>query len=227
MIEFALSKLNMLIFVTAIAGIVVFFMSTVNSDMKMKQSSELAYKIGKEIKSGVESNSYCSVKIIDIPKKIYTNSANSSAFSINYKLNISVLEYTNVSDNKKKIILTILDKKTKKTKIYAAYDMDYFGEVIFYESNYEGGKYGFDKKTDSITFDPLKINSIDSKILFVKKIENGNPVILIIPCLKKNGRYQCSDFLETPTKNDNLTLKDRFTCLTAVNDLFVRENVGN
>jgi len=79
MFEFTLSKVNMLIFVTAIAVVVIFFMNTLNDNLKTRQSYETSYKIGKEIKSLFDSDSYCSIKFIDIPKTISTNKGNLSS----------------------------------------------------------------------------------------------------------------------------------------------------
>lgn len=223
MIEFALSKLNLLIFVTAVAAIVVFFMGAVNSNMKIRQSYELVYKIGKELKVGIESNSYCTVKFIDIPKKIYTNSGGSDAFSINYKLNVSAHNFTNtdIGSEQKKIVLAIIDRKSYKPKIYAAYDIDYNGNVYFYESdctNNTGCEIKLNDTNFSVNYDPLKASSIDTTILFIKKIENGIPNIYLIPCLKKNGIYQCKNFL---VEED---LKQKILCLNAIPDLFVEPN---
>lgn len=230
MIEFALSKLNLLIFVTAIATIVIFFMGAVNSQMKNRQSYELIYKIGKEVKMGIESNSYCTVKFIDIPNKIYTNSGNSDAFSLKYKLNIAAYNYTGtgIEDYSKKIILTIVDRKEKNQKIYAAYDIDFNGVVHFFNADYQDGRYNFEKinedpksKESIVNLDPLKAYSIDSTILFVKKIENGIPNIYLFPCLKKNGIYQCRNYL------DEAGYKKNILCLDAITDLFVgSENIG-
>ena len=218
MIEFALSKLNLLIFVTAVAAIVVFFMGAVNSNMKIRQSYELVYKVGKELSAGIESNSYCTVKFITLPQKIYTNSGNSDAFTIKYKLNIS----SNVSPTQdpdsleKKLVLAIIDRKTNNPKIYAAYDIDYEGEVRFYDANYDGdtGNYDFSEPQEIVNYDPLKTKSIDTTLLFIKEIKNGKSIIYLIPCVRRNDLYQCKGFLETSG------LKESVMCLDAIPDLF-------
>jgi len=216
MIEFALSKLNLLIFVTAVAAIVVFFMGAVNSNMKIRQSYELVYRVGRELKIGIESNSYCTVKFIEIPKTIQTSSVGSDTFSIKYKLNVSVHNFTDqtIGSTKRKIVLAIIDRKQNKPKIYAAYDIDYEGNVELYESEYVDGQYDINlSDTNSVNFDPFKAYSIDRTILFIKKTENGIPKIYLIPCMKKNGIYQCSKFL-----NDN-NFPEEIICLDSVHDL--------
>lgn len=216
MIEFSLSKLNMLIFVTAVAAIVIFFMAAVNSQMKTRQSFELVYKVGKELKTGIESNSYCTVKFITIPKTIQTNSNGSDAFSIKYKLNISAYA------EKQKLVLAVIDRKQYKPKIYAAYDIDYEGTMKLYNSvcdantqcNGSTNIAVVDGNPGIVDFDPLKVNSIDTQILFAKTINNGSPTIYLIPCLYKNGIYSCRAFLNA--ENPNGKLKDLIPCLGAV-----------
>jgi len=217
MIEFSLSKLNMLIFVTAVAAIVIFFIGAVNSNMKTRQSYELVYKIGKELKTGTESNSYCTVKFMDIPKTIQTNSGNSDAFNIKYKLNVSSFP------EQGKLVLAVVDRKVNKPRIYAAYDIDYNGDVKIFESdicdNYPVCEIN-PAENNSTYFDPSKAYSIDSTILFAKTINQGQPVIYLIPCVRKNGIYSCRNFLRTDDSlGTNITPKEAIPCLSAIYDL--------
>ena len=215
MIEFSLSKLNMLIFVTAVAAIVIFFMAAVNSNMKTRQSFELVYKVGKELKTGIESNSYCTIKFIDIPKTIQTNSNGSDAFSIKYKLNISSYDPENSDSNK--LVLAVIDRKQFKPKIYAAYYVDYKGAVNLYESNCSEIDCSIEKVTDeTVDYDPSKAYSIDTHLLFAKTIDNGNPTIYLVPCVMKNKIYSCREFLNLEASGP---LKEIIPCLSAVNYL--------
>jgi hypothetical protein len=212
MIEFSLSKLNLLIFVTAIAAIVIFFIATFNSSMKTRQSYELVYKVGKEIKTGIENESYCTVKFITIPKTIQTNSGNSDTFNMRYKLNVSAYS---VGDDSKRLVLTVMDRK-EKPKIYAAYDIDYNGSIALYasESCTDILNCNITKSQNfSVDFDPSKRDSIDTQILFAKIISNGNPIIFLIPCLEKKGIYTCRKFINTED------LKTLIPCLNIVSDL--------
>lgn len=216
MIEFSLSKLNLLIFVTAIAAIVIFFIGTFNSSLKTRQSYELVYKVGKEIKTGIENESYCTVKFITIPQTIQTNSGTSDAFNMRYKLNVS--SYSLGGDTKK-LVLTVMDRK-EKPKIYAAYDIDYNGSIALYES--EGcpnfPDCAIEKSNNySVNFDPSRRDSINSQILFAKIISNGKPLVFLIPCLEKKGIYTCRKFLNEEDQGNSL--KTLIPCLNIVHDL--------
>ena len=224
MMEFALSKLNMLIFVTAIAAIVLFFMNTVNSNFRTSQSYELTYKVGESIKSGIESSSYCNVKYVSIPNKIKINSGDSYYNNSKYILNISNFS----GDDGNKLIISILDHKKKN--IFAAYDIDYNGVVKFYDWDYTNSKYIFNKVDESpyyyLDFDTLKKDSIDNRITIAKKVINTVPHIYIFSCGYKNNIPGCaqinSDFTDTLVDDQNISCmcaipelsKDSATCNT-------------
>ncbi len=227
MMEFALSKLNMLIFVTAIAAIVLFFMNTVSSNFRTRQSYELTYKVGESIKSGIESSSYCNVKYVSIPNKIKINSGDSYYNNSKYILNISNFS----GDDGNKLIISILDHKKKN--IFAAYDIDYNGVVKFYDWKYNednDGKYNFQEVSDGeyyyLDFDTLKKDSIDNRITIAKKVINTVPHIYIFSCGYKNNIPGCaqinSDFTDTLVDDQNISCmcaipelsKDSATCNT-------------
>jgi len=217
MFEFTLSKLNLLIFVTAIAAIMLFFLNTVNANLKTRQSFELTYKIGKELKSGIDGKSYCSIKYITIPRTIKTNQGSSNMFNINYKFNIAQYDYKNPNPNSsfnKKLVIAITDQKSKK--IYAAHDIDFEGDFIFYESEYDvdTGGYSFTKNEEYGIYDPLKIKSIDTSLLFIKKVNEGKSNYYIIPCEKRNSIYSCKDFVCNNSEGifDDISCKDVELC---------------
>jgi hypothetical protein len=207
MIEFTLSKLNLLVFVLAVTAIVIFFMNTVNSNLRTRQAYELVYKTGQEIKVGFDNPSYCSVKYIDIPKKIKLNTGISSVFNINYILNISV--HDNLSTDTKKIVLAILD--AKKEKIFAAYDLDFNGEVVLYEWEFNDslGKYEYfiinNSDSNSIDLQTNKKDSIDHTLILAKKIKEGVPTIHLFSCGKVNNIPGCSNKLSKINSDDLIT----------------------
>jgi len=214
MIEFSLSKMNLLIFVTAIASIVIFFMATVNSNMKTRQSYELVYSLGSQIKTGVESNSYCTVKQLDLPDKIYTNNGHSDMFSIKYVLDIS---YYEVNSDTNKVVLSIMDRRTNNNTIYAAYDIDFNGPIYLFSSDCEGADEKICKSSKNfVNYDPLKSRSIDTMFFFVKKIKNGQPNIYFFPCAYRNNVYTCNEFYQV---RDELYDEEDLDCLNTVTNL--------
>ncbi len=198
MFEFTLSKVNMLIFVTAIAVVVIFFMNTLNDNLKTRQSYETAYKIGKEVKSLIDSESYCSVKFIDIPRTIKINEGS----SLGYKLGFQ--NYALYDQNS--LIVYITDIKEKK--ILGAYNLDYNGIIKYYTSEYDIAKYIFNPNNDDkIFFDPRKVNGNESKIMLIKNVKDDIKTYHVIPCEKKQSIYSCKLYVCGDGSN-NLDISD-------------------
>ncbi len=191
MFEFTLSKVNMLIFVTAIAVVVIFFMNTLNDNLKTRQSYELAFKIGKEIKSVIDADSYCSIKFIDIPKSIRINQGTSSLYSINYVLGFQTYS---LQDNDS-LIIYITDYR--KDKILGAFNLDYEGKINFYESVYTGPNYVFyeSENENKVLFDPRKLNTNESRIMIIKNVKNQEVNYYLLPCEKRNNIDTCKNFV--------------------------------
>jgi len=225
MIEFTLSKLNLLIFVTAIAAIVLFFMNTVSSNLMTRQGFELAYKTGKELKAGIDSESYCTIKYIDIPIKLKTNESLSSMYSIPYVMNISTHDFSASEKYDNKMIITILN--AKKTKILAAYDVDYNGEIIFINAfktdinpRYYEIPSNWDTNDTSIDFMPTREDSIDSTILFIKKVKDNKNYFYMMPCAKKYGYRSCLWYVQDQMYPENdLPSGPNLNCIAIETDL--------
>ncbi|MEI8364122.1 MAG: hypothetical protein WCF78_01555 [archaeon] len=228
MIEFTLSKLNLLIFVTAIAAIVLFFMNTVSSNLMTRQGFELAYKTGKELKSGIDSESYCTIKYIDIPVKLKTNENTSSIYSIPYVMNISTHKFDLTTKYENKMVITIMN--LKKTKILAAYDVDYNGEITFINAfkpedqpllqRYYTIPVNWNTNDISIDFSPTRADSIDSTILFIKKVKDNKNYFYIMPCAKKYGYRSCGYYIrENMYPENDLAPGLNLNCIAIEKDL--------
>jgi hypothetical protein len=191
MFEFTLSKINMLVFVTAIAVVVIFFMNTLHDNLRTRQSFETTYKIGKEFKSLIDADSYCSIKFIQIPKTIKLNEgATSSALNLNYLLGLQKYSLT----DKKALIIYITDHKNES--ILGAYNLEYNGDFKFYSSEYDSGNYTFSPSTDeNITYNPRKVNGNETRFLLIKNIKNSHATYYMFPCEKKNGIETCKSFV--------------------------------
>ncbi len=213
MFDFALSKINMLIFVTAIAVVVIFFMNTLNDTLKTRQSYELAFKIGKEIKTVIDSDSYCSIKFIEVPKTIRIREG-SNLSGITYKLGFkSYRQFDNQS-----LIIYLTDLKEKN--ILGAYNLDYNGTINFFSSEYNNTEYRFnDDGQEEIVYYPREENSNTTSLLILKNIKNNENNYFVIPCEKKYGEYSCKKYV----CQGNDDIKD-FSCLTDFCSTSLEEN---
>lgn len=230
--EFALSKFNLLIFVTAIAAIVLFFMNTVTSNLTTRQGFELAYKTGKELKSGIDSESYCTIKYIDIPIKLKTNESSSTMYSIPYILNLSTYKIPENENSglKNKLVLAIMDKK--KSKIIASYDVDYNGTIYFanaflpedsHDPTYYQNTTNWVFSDINLDLNPNRVTSIDTTILFIKRVINTENYYYIMPCSKRNGLRTCKDFVQERLYNENTITEPgvKVNCIEITDDLSI------
>lgn len=209
MFEFTLSKINMLIFVTAIAVIVIFFMNTLNDNLKNRQSYEIAFKIGKEIKSVIDSDSYCSIKFISIPKTIKI-SQGSSLSGITYKFG---LETFTQFDNKSLVIY--LTDHTEK-KILGAYNIDYNGNFNFYSSAYNNNNNSYEYSQESsskIIYQPRKVNSNETRFLIIKNIVSQEQTYRIIPCEKRLSIDSCKEYVCNEDNFNRTGANAEYKCL--------------
>jgi hypothetical protein len=217
MIEFTLSKLNLLIFVLSIAAIVIFFMNTVNSNLQTRQSYELAYKVGQEVESILNSESYCSSRYVNIPNTIQLNSGEHSRNNLNYILRIYDFPSDNL-DDKNKLVFTIMDKRNNE--IYAAYDIDYNGVVNFYNYNLTASNYIYNPTTDGyLDLNPTKKDSIDNKIIIAKKIKAGRQHIYVFACDDYVDKPACVNHLD-----ENLIPNENLSCLCIIPEIQVNVN---
>lgn len=218
MFEFALSKLNMLLFATAIAAIVLFFMNTVNSNLQTRQSYELAYNIGRDIKLITDSESYCSIKYIDIPTRIKSGQSSTNTFNKAYILNIMELEKDTSENNyNKKLVISILDQKKKK--IYGAYDIDFNGNFLFYnaESPYENID-NWESEEDYGEYNTLRVKSNDSTLVLIKNRKEGEDNYYILPCAKQNGVLTCKNFVCNDNLFEDVSCKSVDLCINEYNE---------
>ncbi len=230
MIEFTLSKLNLLIFVTAIAAIVLFFMNTVSSNLMTRQGFELAYKTGKELKAAIDSESYCTLKYIDIPVKLKTNESLSSVYSVPYIMNISTHEFDPIEQYENKLVITIMNQK--KTKILAAYDVDYNGEITFINAfktdtnpRYYEGVNNWETNDENINLNPTREDSIDATILFIKKVQDNKNHFYMMPCSKKYGYRTCLYYVMPKIYPDNdLDPNVNVNCIEIEKELITEPN---
>jgi len=195
MFEFVLSKLNMLLFATAIAAIVLFFMTSFNSNIQTRRSFELLYNYGNQLKSGIDSPSYCTIKYINLPAYIKTNDGSSIQYNANYLFNVNSYETNPETTNyNHKLVLTATDKRKKN--IFAAYDVDFNGTMHFYTSKYPYDvKDNWKENDKNASYDPQQVRSNNHLFVFMKKINTNNINYYLVPCDKINGKYSCKDFV--------------------------------
>jgi len=196
-------------------------MNTVNNNLQTRQSYELAYKVGQQFETILNSKSYCSSKYINIPNNIQISAGKNSNTNLNYILRIYDFP-SDAPEDKNKLVFTIMNKRNKE--ISAAYDVDYNGIVNFYEYDYNvTNDYQYTSTSqDYLDFIPTNKDSIDNKIIISKKIKNGKEYIYIFACDDYLNKPACHFFLENKLITDK-----NVTCLCIIPEISENVNACN
>lgn len=117
MIDFIISKLGILIFAITMAGILLYFSSSVKDVFLADETVQISNIMAKQIKYMAESDNLCSSTKVILPKYIDIFGVSDSATfsSVYYNLNISKVEKPNVDGSMNHfVIFSVINKQTKK-----------------------------------------------------------------------------------------------------------------
>ncbi len=195
MLDFILSKLNLLILVTAIFAIVAFFAASLTEIAKVKEAAQLASKITEESSSLLLFSNYCFTDSIQIPDKLAI--AGSSYY---YVLKVSTQELDDGSGGTINVLIYSIFPREEIKKSFQS--SDYVPKAIAADSFrtkadihiYSLGRYngtGYEGTgggaivTDetSVYVDPQAENPKNS-LEFVKEVVGGKKSFYVIACNK-------------------------------------------
>ncbi len=192
MLDFILSKMNLLILVTAIFAIVSFFALGLTDITKVKEGSQLAFRISEKSFALVSSSNYCAgdAYVLDPELQI----AGSSYY---YVLRVSK---TTVQSGKDKLNVLIFSVYSRDEIKRGAQDSTYVPKSIAANSfrtkaslhllsrkyvgakDYDSGSGpgGFDE-VETFYADPQAINPVDT-LEFIKEVKNGQASLYVVGC---------------------------------------------
>lgn len=195
MLDFILSKLNLLILVTAIFAIVSFFAISLGDIAKVREAGELTSKIKEQSFSLVNSPNYCFSDSAQLPDELTV-----SGGTFYYTMKVSTISIgTGVGDSINMLIFSVFPREEVKRKInspagtYAPKSIaaDSFRTSatieIFSQEYYDGTRYDREtvKMADGSAYvDPQAINAKNS-LEFVKEVVNGKTRFYVIVCNKE------------------------------------------
>ncbi|HLC78919.1 MAG TPA: hypothetical protein VJG83_00680 [archaeon] len=191
MLDFILSKLNLLILVTAIFAIVSFFAFSLSDIAKVKEAAELVSKIKEKSFALASSPSYCLSDGHDLPGDL---SIAGGSFYYVMKISKRQLE-TAGGDNLNVLIFSLyqreeikksFDDSTYEAKAIAANSFRTSSELHLYGQDYDGTDYSGAiadsvEGKEEIFVDPQATNPVDS-VEFIKEIEGGEGKLYVIGC---------------------------------------------
>lgn len=187
MLGFILSKMNLLILVTAIFAIVAFFTVGLIEITKVTQASDLVTRVTEKSFSMASSPSYCLKDRYVLDEDIRVSGA-----PFYYVLKISQEKVETKRGDTVNVVIYSIYPRTEITKFYensnydpkaiAANSFRTKAEVFFYSQDYRGSFYDGDvTEQEEIFLDPQAVVPANA-IEFVKEIELGKPKLYIIGC---------------------------------------------
>lgn len=192
MLDFILSKLNLLILVTAIFAIISFFALGLTEISKVKIASEEVSRVKEQSFALVSSPSYCFSGAYSLPDRL--SIAGSSFY---YVLGISKREITTKDGTVNTLIFSIypreeVKKRFQENSTYVAKaiaadsfrtkaDIRLYSE-LYHGSYYDGGIFNAgDLGADDLWVDPQAVVPVN-RVEFVKEIQGGKATLYVIAC---------------------------------------------
>ncbi len=175
MIGFALSKLNLLILVTALFAIIVFFTYGLDEIGIGQQANRIARKTQQLVSGVIESDEVCAKRELSIPpsiKSLYSG-------SLYYVMNIR----KNELPQKSQLIIEITRRPTKERKkqsVIASQKIELNGQIHIFDWDSLTNSLN---EADKTVLDPqARLAEINDSLVIIKETYKGKKNIYIIPC---------------------------------------------
>lgn len=191
MLDFILSKINLLILVLAIFSIVAFFAIGLTDIAKVKEASELAFRVSEKSSALLSSSTFCIGDSYDLDPDLKVAGTN-----YYYVLGISERAITD-RDGKRlnDLIFSVYPREEIKRhfteagyepKAIAAKDFRSEAEIHIYSRDYDGTDYtGAFEEAATPPFeafaDPQAINPVDT-LHFIRDVAAGKAHLYVIAC---------------------------------------------
>ena len=173
MVGFTLSKINLLIFVTAMFVIIVYFTFGFSDVLLKQQTSQMVNRYANEAVGLINSKSFCVQNTITFPSAIsYLGDQR-----IFYLLKIEKVESQDIT-RPNNLIFSIFSRK-EPTKVLASRRIDTFAKIHFFNQNPEGS---FQSDTALVLIDPQSAPSILDSLFIAKETFNGQDYVYLTNC---------------------------------------------
>lgn len=179
MIEFTLSKINLLILVVALFSIISFFSLNVGKIFLVNEVKQEMDKYALTLNSMLVAPTTCDSKPFSIPPK-FTSFGN----NIYYHMRIS----TTSDPNGSRLIFSVSDIRTPD-KILAASSLATDAKIVILET--KTGLVETLANNDDLVLDPQDVPPRNA-FYAVKSVKNGLPTLYIFPCAITANNQTCS-----------------------------------
>ncbi len=180
MLGFTLSKINLLLLVTATFAIIAYFMFGLEGMIISQAAQQTAEAYGEKASAAITSDSLCFKTDITVPKSI--SYYGSKEFF--YLMHISRYPETYDPEYLTSVIFSISDRSSPD-KLRAASRIDLNAEVIFYDWD-PLLLNEIDNTPSSITLDPQSRSPQKNSFIMIKEILLGKTILHVIACSAGN-----------------------------------------
>jgi hypothetical protein len=177
---FTLSKINLLILVTATFAIVAYFMFGLMDVVISEAAQQTIDAYAEKAANVVTSESLCFKTQATIPRHISYFGGLQASKRFFYVMHISRYPETHNEDHLSSLIFAISDRKDQE-KIRAASKIDVNAEIIFYDWNPTTINI-IDNSVSTITLDPQSISPQKDSFMVIKEVVAGKNYLHIIAC---------------------------------------------
>ncbi len=186
MLGFTLSKLNLLILVTALFGIIAFFLFVL-TDMMVARSAQQMVSDLVETTAGITTgDAFCKEETVTIPEEITYFSGR--RFYYIMKISREPAEYN--PEYLSKLIFKVASRK-EQTKFIATNSYDMNAEILLYQWPVAGGVIATDlKEQSSSILDPMSEPPVSNSIMLIKEVYNRENFLHVIACNTDPGQCE-------------------------------------
>lgn len=189
MLDFILSKLNLLIMVTAIFAIVAYFSFFVDQSVVDRKASQILSRFAEDTRTNVNSQNLCNVSTLTIPPYLCSQGCGSSSNRVYFKVRISKIPESGdpglPAYSPNTLVYALLESKAGVTQGRVLASQPYQMKAQIRLFSFDPGLNSFSEVTDpngNITLNPQSAPSPTDSILLVKETFEGNETLFVVPC---------------------------------------------
>lgn len=195
MLDFILSKLNLLIMVTAIFAIVTYFSFFVDQSVIDRKAGQILSRFAEDTRTAVNSQNLCNQSTLSIPPYICALGCGNESKRIYFKVGISVIPRQGDSQNT--LVYTLIEKQSNRIMAAQQYQMK--ANIRLFSSDVQTGSFIEDLTAPyKIDLDPQSAPPTDS-ILLIKEVFKGQETVFVVPCSSDSTSQNdfCTDNFDT------------------------------
>lgn len=214
MLDYALSKINMLIMVTAIFAIMTYFAFYLGRSLEKQQADLVLSNMTEDAFGVLNSSSICHQVNLTLPPYINTLGRADSGDRLYYVLQVH--SQTNIKPGSdpqlNAIIFSIRDKKTKEILAARQINTTAAIELFSWSSGLSSSQAvsRVNPPDNNIELNPQSAISPENAIRFIKEVYNGESTLFVIPCSTSNNFCQ-TNYASVVTQI--LSERSRFNCV--------------